>query len=157
VTRARLMAEKLGAPLAIIDKRRIDANVAEVMNVIGDVEGRDCVMVDDMIDTAGTLVKGADALVAHGATSVRACATHGLFSYDQKERISAYTKIDKSSIIEVIVTDSISQDWNNGWFADDVTAKVRSSPKIKTLSVAPLLAAGIRSIHEQTSVSRLFV
>jgi len=146
VERARVMARKLKADLAIIDKRRIDANVAEVMNVIGDVVGRDCLIVDDMIDTAGTLVKGANALMAKGAASVRAVATHGIFSYDRKEDISALAKIEASSLTEVIVTDSIPQDVN-----------LQHSTKLKVLSVAGLMAKAIQSIHEQTSVSTLFV
>ena len=89
VERARAFAKRLNAPLAIIDKRREEANVAEVMNVIGDVEGQNCLMVDDLIDTAGTLVKGAEALLAYGATSVSACATHAVLSGPAVERIGA--------------------------------------------------------------------
>ena len=89
VERARAFAKRLNAPLAIIDKRREEANVAEVMNIIGDVEGQNCLMVDDLIDTAGTLVKGAEALLSYGATSVSACATHAVLSGPAVERIDA--------------------------------------------------------------------
>ena len=101
VERARAFAKRLNAPLAIIDKRREEANVAEVMNVIGEVEGRNCLIVDDLIDTAGTLVKGAEALLAKGAASVSACATHAVLSGPAVERIEA------SSLKEVVFTNSI--------------------------------------------------
>ena len=139
VERARSVAKRLNAPLAIIDKRREEANVAEVMNVIGDVRGRNCLIVDDMIDTAGTLVKGTEALLAHGATSVTACATHGVLSGPAVERI------DGSALKEVIISNSIPQ-----------TMEGKGSPKIKQLSIAPLLARAVQSIHEETSVSILF-
>src|SRR5436190_6863207 len=101
VERARAFAKRLNAPLAIIDKRREQANVAEVMNIIGDVRGRNCIMVDDLIDTAGTLVKGAEALIASGAESVSACATHAVLSG------AAVKRIQESPILEVVVTNSI--------------------------------------------------
>src|ERR1700689_3291120 len=101
VERARSVAKRLNAPLAIIDKRREEANVAEVMNVIGDVQGQNCLIVDDLIDTAGTLVKGSEALFEHGAISVTACATHAVLSGPAVERIS------DSRILEVIVSNSI--------------------------------------------------
>ena len=99
--RARAFAKRLDSPLAIIDKRRTDVNVAEVMHIIGDVEGQHCLIVDDLIDTAGTLVKAAEALLKQGAKSVRACATHAVLSGPAVERI------ENSEIEEVIVTNSI--------------------------------------------------
>jgi ribose-phosphate pyrophosphokinase len=140
VERARAFAKRLDAPLAIIDKRREDVNVAEVMHIIGEVQGRDCLIVDDLIDTAGTLVKGAEALIDAGAASVRACATHAVLSGPAVERIQA------SPIEEVVLSNSIP--------LNDHAAKC---PKIRVLSVAALLAAAIRSIHEDGSVSALFV
>ena len=140
VERARAFAKRLNAPLAIIDKRREEANVAEVMNVIGKVKGRNCLMVDDLIDTAGTLVKGGEALLEHGAASVSACATHAILSGPAVERI------EKSDMKEVVVTNSIP-----------LTKRARQCSKIKALSVAPLLARAVQSIHEETSVSILFV
>jgi ribose-phosphate pyrophosphokinase len=140
VERARAFAKHMNAPLAIIDKRRTDVNVAEVMHIIGDVEGRHCLIVDDLIDTAGTLVKGAEALLKQGALSVTACATHAVLSGD------AVQKIEESKILEVVVTNSIP-------LRDDA----KRSSRIKTLSVAPLLARAIQSIHEDGSVSTLFL
>jgi len=140
VERARSIAKRLNAPLAIIDKRREEANVAEVMNVIGDVEGQNCLLVDDLIDTAGTLVQGAAALMEQGAASVTACATHAVLSGPAIERI------EKSVIREVVVSNSIP-----------LTEKGRNCRKIRQLSVAPLLASAIQSIHEETSVSQLFL
>ena len=140
VERARAFAKRLDAPLAIIDKRREEANIAEVMHVIGDVEGRNCLMVDDLIDTAGTLVKGAEALVAHGAKFITACATHAVLSGPAVERIT------NSNIDQVVFSNSIP-----------LKEEARLCGKIKTLSVAALLARAIESIHEETSVSGLFV
>jgi ribose-phosphate pyrophosphokinase len=140
VERARAFAKRLNAPLAIIDKRREEANVAEVMNVVGEVQGRSCLLVDDLIDTAGTLVKGAEALLAKGATSVSACATHAVLSGPAMERI------ESSQLQEVVFTNSIP-----------MPDQARVSKKIRFLSVAPLLARAIQSIHEETSVSILFV
>ncbi len=140
VERARAFAKRLSAPLAIIDKRREEVNVAEVMHIIGDVEGRDCLIVDDLIDTAGTLVKGTDALLAAGAKSVTACATHAVLSGEAVERIAA------SRIEEVVFTNSIP-----------LRNEALECKKIKTLSVAGLLARAIQSIHDETSVSTLFV
>jgi ribose-phosphate pyrophosphokinase len=140
VERARAFAKRLDSPLAIIDKRRTEANVAEVMHIIGDVEGQDCLMVDDLIDTAGTLVKGAEALLAQGANSVRACATHAVLSGTAVERIQA------SALKEVVCSNSIP-----------LREEARASGRIRTLSVAPLLARAIQSIHEDGSVSTLFV
>jgi ribose-phosphate pyrophosphokinase len=140
VERARAFAKRLNAPLAIIDKRREEANVAEVMNVIGQVEKRHCLIVDDLIDTAGTLVKGAEALLAKGAYSVSACATHAVLSGPAIERI------ENSALKEVVFSNSIP-----------LSEKARKSPKVKSLSVAPLLARAVQSIHEETSVSILFI
>jgi ribose-phosphate pyrophosphokinase len=138
--RARAFAKRMNVPLAIIDKRRDDVNVAEVMHIIGDVEGRECLIVDDLIDTAGTLVKGAEALTRAGAASVMACATHAVLSNPAVDRI------EKSVVKEVVLTNSIP-----------LSEEGRRSGKIRTLSVAPLLARAIQSIHEETSVSTLFV
>jgi ribose-phosphate pyrophosphokinase len=140
VERARSFAKRLSAPLAIIDKRRTEVNVAEVMHIIGDVRGQHCIIVDDLIDTAGTLVKGTEALLAQGAKSVRASATHAVFSGPAIERI------ENSDIAEVVVTDSIP-----------LRPEAQACSRIKTLSVAPLLAQAIQSIHEDGSVSALFV
>jgi ribose-phosphate pyrophosphokinase len=140
VERARAFAKRLNVHLAIIDKRREEANVAEIMHIIGDVEGKDCLMVDDLIDTGGTLVKGAEALLEAGARSVRACATHAVLSPPALERIEA------SPLKEVLLTNSIP-------LAEDA----RKSSRIRTVSVAPLLARAIQSIHEETSVSTLFI
>jgi len=140
VERARAFAKRLNVQLAIIDKRREEANVAEVMHIVGDVEGRDCLIVDDLIDTAGTLVQGAEALLEAGAASVTACATHAVLSCPSCQRIEA------SGIKEVMLTNSIP-----------LSEEGRNCGRIRTLSVAPLLAQAIRSIHEETSVSTLFV
>ncbi|MEO5924001.1 MAG: ribose-phosphate pyrophosphokinase [Bryobacteraceae bacterium] len=140
VERARAFAKRLGSPLAIIDKRRTEVNVAEVMHIIGDVAGQDCLIVDDLIDTAGTLVKACEALLKQGARTVRACATHAVLSGPAVERIEA------SDIKEVIVTNSIP-----------LSGPADNCARIKQLSVAPLLAKAIRSIHEDGSVSTLFV
>jgi len=140
VERARAFAKRLNSPLAIIDKRREDANVAEVMNVVGEVGGRNCLIVDDLIDTAGTLVKGAEALMEKGAASVAACATHAVLSGD------AVTRIEASCLKEVVLTNSIP-----------LSKEAKKSSRIKSLSVAKLLAEAVRSIHEETSVSVLFI
>jgi ribose-phosphate pyrophosphokinase len=140
VERARAFAKHMNAPLAIIDKRRTDVNVAEVMNIIGEVEGRHCLIVDDLIDTAGTLVKGAEAVLKQGALSVMACATHAVLSGPAVERI------DGSKLQEVVVTNSIP-----------LREDAKRCSRIKTLNVAPLLARAIQSIHEDGSVSTLFL
>jgi ribose-phosphate pyrophosphokinase len=140
VERARAFAKRLDSPLAIIDKRRTEANVAEVMHIIGDVEGQHCLIVDDLIDTAGTVVKAAEALLQQGALSVRACATHAVLSGPAVERI------ENSELTEVIVTNSIP-----------LPDEADNCKRIKVLSVAPLLAKAIQSIHEDGSVSTLFV
>src|SRR5687767_4403977 len=138
--RARAYAKRLDAELAVIDKRRTDDGTAEVMNVIGDVEGRTCIIQDDIVDTAGTITKAAIALSNNGAERVLACAVHGVFSGPAIERI------EKSPIDKMIVTNTIPQS----------KATVGCS-KIVVLSVARLLGQAIKSIHEETSVSSLFV
>src|SRR5262245_22769120 len=138
--RARAYAKRLDAELAIIDKRRSDDGTAEVMNVIGDVEGRTCILQDDIIDTAGTITKGATALKANGAAQVLACAVHGVLSGPAIERI------EKSPIDKLIVTNTIP-----------LSPHAAACDKIVVLSVARLLGQAIKSIHEETSVSSLFV
>ena len=140
VERARAFAKRLGAGLAIIDKRRSGPNVAEVMHIIGDVEGKTAILVDDMIDTAGTLTKAANAVAANGATEVFAMATHPVLSGPAVERIQ------DSQLQKVVVTDSIP--------LSDAAA---SCPKIEQISIAPLLGEAIRAIHHNDSVSRLFL
>jgi ribose-phosphate pyrophosphokinase len=139
--RARAYAKRLGAELAIIDKRRSEDGAAEVMNVIGDVAGRTCILQDDIIDTAGTIVKAATALKANGAARVFACAVHGVLSGPAIERLEA------APIDQVIITNTIPL----------MTDRSKGCGKIKQLSVARLLGQAIRSIHEETSVSKLFV
>jgi ribose-phosphate pyrophosphokinase len=138
--RARAYAKRLGAELAIIDKRRSDDGSAEVMNVIGDVEGRVCIIQDDIIDTAGTMVKAAHALIENGASRVIASAVHGVLSGP------AISRIENSPIERLIVTNTIP-----------MKAHEAQCSKIVVLSVARLLGQAIKSIHEETSVSSLFV
>jgi ribose-phosphate pyrophosphokinase len=138
--RARAYAKRLDAELAIIDKRRSDEGGAEVMNVIGDVEGRTCILQDDIIDTAGTIQKGATALKDAGALKVLACAVHGVLSGPAIERV------ENSPIDQLIVTNTIP-----------LRGDAQNCRKIVVLSVARLLGQAIRSIHEETSVSSLFV
>lgn len=146
--RARLLAMKLGnVPLAIIDKYREAANVSEVQHIIGKVEGRDCLMIDDLIDTAGTLCKGAVALMKAGAKSVNAIATHGLFSYDKKAQISALDRINQSPLGSVMIADTIPQELN----------AANSYGKLQVVSVAKLFASAIKAVHGNESVSSLFV
>jgi ribose-phosphate pyrophosphokinase len=140
VERARAFAKRLDAPLAIVDKRRVEMNVSEVMHLIGEVRGGPALVVDDIIDTAGTLVKTAEALLEKGATEVYAACTHPVLSGPAVERIC------RSPIREVVVTDSVP-----------LSEAARGVPKITVLSVSELLARGIRSIHEETSISQLFI
>jgi ribose-phosphate pyrophosphokinase len=140
VERARAFAKRLKLDLAIMDKRRPEANRAEIMNVIGNVEGCDCVIVDDIIDTAGTLVHSAEALIERGARSVYATGVHPVFSGPAIDRLNA------SPIKKVMVTDTIA-----------LSEKARTSPKVEQLSLAVLLGEAIRRIHEGASVSSLFV
>ena len=139
VQRARSLAARLKAPLAIIDKRRQKANVADVMHVIGRVKGRTCLIVDDLVDTAGTLVKGVEALLEKGAAAVYASCTHAGLSG------SAVARIKESALTELVVTDSIPLSEQSG-----------ECGKIRQLSVAPLLAKAIESIYDETSISALF-
>ena len=138
--RARAFAKRLGCTLAIIDKRRTKPNEAEVMHLVGDVKGKIAIILDDMIDTAGTLTQAARALRQHGASTIYACATHGVFSGP------AIDRINESDIEEVVITDTIPQH-----------EKETRTSKIKVLSIAQLLAETIRRIHEDESVSSLFV
>jgi ribose-phosphate pyrophosphokinase len=140
VERARAFGKRLHGELAIIDKRRTAKNVAEVMNVIGDVGGRSALIVDDIVDTAGTLVNSVEALRDAGAEEVFACATHGVLSGPAIERI------EKSSLDELVVTDTIP-----------LSAEAQACGKIRVLTVAKLLAKAIESIHDETSVSALFI
>lgn len=139
VERARTYAKKLNASLGIIDKRRDQPNVSEVMHVIGDVEGKDTLIVDDLIDTAGTLTQAAKALLDHGARSVRASSTHPVLSGPAVQRI------EKSDMTEVVVTNTIA-----------LSEEAKRCEKIKTLSVAHLFGEAIKSIHNETSISSLF-
>jgi ribose-phosphate pyrophosphokinase len=139
VVRARALAKQLGCDLAIIDKRRPAANVSEVMHVIGEIEGRNCVIMDDMIDTAGTLVKAAEVLKERGAKSVYAYCTHAVFSGPAIERIA------KSQIDEVVITNTIP-----------LSDAAKACKKIRQLSVAFLFAETIRRISDGESVTSLF-
>jgi ribose-phosphate pyrophosphokinase len=138
--RARAYAKKLSANLAIIDKRREEANVAEVVNIVGEVHGRNALIVDDIIDTAGTLVKSAEAIMKKGAQNVFACCTHPVLSGHAVQRIN------ESCLEQVVVTNSIP-----------LSSQGAQSKKIQVLSVAELLGKAIKSIHEETSVSSLFI
>ncbi|MDP3465895.1 MAG: ribose-phosphate pyrophosphokinase [Sulfuricurvum sp.] len=136
VARARYFAQKLGLDMVIVDKRREKANESEVMNIIGDVEGKDVIMIDDMVDTAGTMVKAAAALKKRGATSVMACATHAVLSG------KAYENINNGELDELVVSNTLVL---NG-----------HSDKIKVISVAPLFAEVIRRVYHNESVNSLF-
>jgi ribose-phosphate pyrophosphokinase len=138
VPRARDLAERLGVGLAIIDKRRPEPNVAEIMHIIGDIKGKQCIMIDDLIDTAGTIVQGAKALLDFGATEVYGACTHPVFSGPAYERLSA------SPFKEIVVTDTIPVD------------KERLGDRLKIVSVAPLMAKAMIRIHEDLSVSKIF-
>ena len=140
VERARAFAKRLNAALAIIDKRRDKPNVAQVMNIIGDVKGHDCLLLDDMVDTAGTLTEGAAALKANGAGTISAACTHAVLSGPALQRIN------DSALDELIATNTIALD-----------SKQQECKKLTVLSVAPLLADAITRIHEETSLSSLFV
>jgi ribose-phosphate pyrophosphokinase len=140
VERARAFAKRLGAQIAIVDKRRERPNSSEVMNIVGQVKGWNSVLLDDMVDTAGTLVKAAQALGEQGARSITACATHAVLSGPALDRIN------DSPLRELVVTDTIP-----------LGAKAAQCPKIKALSVAGLLGEAIKRIHEEDSVSSLFI
>jgi ribose-phosphate pyrophosphokinase len=139
VVRARGYAKRIGAPLAIVDKRRERAGESEVMNIIGDVEGKSCVLVDDIVDSGGTLCNAADALLAKGATDVSAYITHGVLSGGAVARITA------SNLRQLVVTDSIQ-----------ATEAVRVSRNIRTISIAPLIGEAIGRTSREESVSSLF-
>lgn len=139
VVRARAYAKRIEAALAIIDKRREKAGISEVMNIVGEVKGKDCIIVDDIVDSAGTLCNAAAALMENGAKSVYAYITHGVLSGKALERIS------DSVLTSLVITDSICP-----------TKEVLATPKIKVISIAPLLAEAIRRISEESSVSSLF-
>jgi ribose-phosphate pyrophosphokinase len=138
--RARAYAKRLDAELALVDKRRSEDGTAEVMNVVGDVSGRTCILLDDMIDTAGTIQKAAQGLKEAGAQRVLACAVHGVLSGPAIERI------DNSEIDQVIITNTVP-----------LSPAAQQCRKVVVLSVARLLGQAIRNIHEETSVSSLFV
>ncbi|AYK06163.1 ribose-phosphate diphosphokinase [Brevibacillus laterosporus] len=138
VTRARKLAERLEAPIAIIDKRRPEPNVAEVMNIVGNIEGKTAIIIDDIIDTAGTITLAANALVDAGAREVYACCTHPVLSGPAIERI------ENSKIKELIVTNTIPLDSD------------KLIDKVKVLSVAPLIGEAIIRVHEELSISKLF-
>ena len=140
VVRARALAKRLGnAPLAIVDKRRERAGESEVMNIIGDVRGRNCILVDDIVDSAGTLCNAAAALMEAGAQSVRAYVSHGVLSG------GAVARVDGSALLELVVTDSIA-----------ATEAVKQANKVRRITIAPLLAEAMRRTAEETSVSSLF-
>lgn len=138
VTRARKFADRLHAPIAIIDKRRPKANVSEIMNIIGEVEGKRCILIDDMIDTAGTIANAANALKDLGATAVYACCTHGVLSGP------AFERINNSAIEELVMLNTI-----------DLPENVETD-KITSLSVAPIFAEAIKRIYDDEPISKLF-
>ena len=139
VARARSLAKRIDADLAIVDKRRERANVSEVMNVIGNVEGRDCILIDDIVDSGGTLCNAAAALMEKGAKSVSAYITHGVLSGTACERVAG------SALKELVITNSILQ-----------PEAVRNTPNIRIVTIAKLLAEAVHRISEETSVSSLF-
>ncbi|MCR4942948.1 MAG: ribose-phosphate diphosphokinase [Clostridium sp.] len=138
VTRARKFADRLHAPIAIIDKRRPKANVSEIMNIIGDVEGKRCILIDDMIDTAGTITNAANALKDLGATAVYACCTHGVLSGP------AFERLNSSAIEELVMLNTIT-------LPEDA-----DTSKISSLSVAPIFAEAIQRIYDDEPISKLF-
>jgi ribose-phosphate pyrophosphokinase len=139
VVRARALANRLGADLAIVDKRRPKAGESEVMNIIGDVEGRDCILIDDIVDSAGTLCNAAEALLKEKAKSVSAYVTHGVLSN------GAVARVDASKLKELVVTNSI-----------DPAMRKSDSKKVRTVSVAALMGDAIWRIANEQSVSSLF-
>jgi ribose-phosphate pyrophosphokinase len=139
VVRARALAKRLGADLAIVDKRRERAGESEVMNIIGDVKGRVCLLVDDIIDSGGTICNAAEALLDRGAKEVCAYATHGVLSG------GAVARIQNSKLKSMVITDSIS-----------ATEEVRKCPNIRRISIAPLIGEAIHRINSEESVSSLF-
>ena len=139
VIRARALAKRLGADLAIVDKRRERAGESEVMNIIGNVEGRVCLLVDDIVDSGGTICNAADALLAQGAKDVYAYATHGVLSG------GAVARIQNSRLKSMVITDSIA-----------ATDDIRKSANIRRISIAPLIGEALRRINNEESVSSLF-
>lgn len=139
VTRARNFADRLNCPIAIIDKRRPKANVSEVMNVIGDIKNKTVILIDDMIDTAGTITNGANALVERGAKEVFACCSHGVFSGP------AFERIEESAIKKLVTLNTIN------------ISKEKITDKFEILSVAPIFAEAIKRIYEDASISKLFM
>jgi ribose-phosphate pyrophosphokinase len=139
VVRARALARRLGTELAIVDKRRERAGESEVMNIIGDVEGKACVLIDDIVDSGGTICNAADALLRNGATEVYAYATHGVLSGGAEQRIK------NSRLKSMVVTDSI-----------EATAELKDCPNIRSITIAPLLGEAMRRINNEASVSSLF-
>jgi ribose-phosphate pyrophosphokinase len=139
VVRARALAKRLEADLAIIDKRRDKAGESEVMNIIGDVAGRSCILIDDIVDSGGTLANAADALLKNGAIEVYAYATHGVLSGQAVERIQ------NSSLKSMVVTDSI-----------EATPEMKNCANLRTITIAPLLGEAMRRINNEASVSSLF-
>ena len=139
VVRARAIANKLGASIAIVDKRRPKAGESEVMNIIGDVADKDCIILDDIIDSAGTICNAADKIIELGASSITAYTTHGVLTGKAIERI------EKSKLTELVITDSINND-----------EKSQLSKKIRVISVSDLLGEAIKRISEESSVSSLF-
>ena len=139
VVRTRALAKRFNADLAIVDKRREKAGVSEVMNIIGDVEGRDCILVDDIVDSAGTLCNAAAAILEKGAKSVSAYVTHGVLSGQAIERVK------KSALKSLAVTDSIPQ-----------SEKIKGASNIRVVPIAPLMAEAMKRISEESSVSSLF-
>jgi ribose-phosphate pyrophosphokinase len=139
VVRARALAKRLGADLAIVDKRRERAGESEVMNIIGDVEGRVCLLVDDIVDSGGTICNAADALIAQGANEVSAYATHGVLSG------GAVARIQNSKLKSMVISDSIA-----------ATEEMRRCPNIRRISIAPLIGEAMRRINNEASVSSLF-
>src|SRR6516165_121451 len=139
VVRARALAKRIDAPLAIVDKRRERAGDSEVMNIIGDVSGKSCILVDDIVDSGGTLCNAADALLQNGATEVYAYATHGVLSGKAVERIAS------SALKSMVVTDSI-----------EATPEMKNCANLRAITIAPLLGEAMRRINNEASVSSLF-
>jgi ribose-phosphate pyrophosphokinase len=139
VVRARALAKRLGTDLAIVDKRRERAGESEVMNIIGDVKGRSCILIDDIVDSGGTICNAAEALLKNGAKDVCAYATHGVLSG------GAVARIQSSKLKSMVITDSIA-----------ATEEVRNCPNIRRISIAPLIAEAMRRINSESSVSSLF-
>jgi len=139
VVRARALASRLNTDLAIVDKRREKAGVSEVMNIIGEVEGRVCILIDDIVDSGGTLCNAADALLENGAKEVYAYATHGVLSGKAVERIAG------SKLKSMVVTDSI-----------EATPEMKNCANLRIITIAPLLGEAMRRINNEASVSSLF-